>query len=666
MHSPSKIGTAILGMGIVLMLPLLVLPARADDPGTTVLNGIKDTTHTAVVNLTITGSGSCTGTFISQRYILTAGHCAPDCPGSSPLGACCDLATWECRSGLVAGQARDGVTPGTGNSWQFDVMLFPTAPANCKTNGNCPPDVALLHTTTDFGRAPMPLMGPTAMPTGSNIASYAGRAATAVGFSNNSGTTTAMRRQGPTKIVGIDLVPANRAFQVDGAATRVVTCPGDSGGPLLVTNSYGTEEVGGVLSQGPNCAAPADYKADYAYVTRSFVDAALCGDTGGWQFLGEHPDNAGAASSADLLRISTGGMVCGIPLGLATNSVLIRNGGEILRWDGNSWWLIDDNPAAAEVAVTTLDVFQRHANGVVWRWDGGFRLWHQVDTSIDSAKRLAGSPARVYQIRGDGRIYRCATTGCDTDASWEVLDDNPTSTTITAGGAFGGSGLLVQMHGNDADRQLWKHATGFRDWQLIDADPATVQAAVGSSQIYQLQSSGRIEQYETIDGGWIPLDVNPASAAIVARGDDLFQMHANGNVWRYQGCYLCWLGLGGAALGDVRTFGSEALRGANPVFCQDVDHDGYGSPASSTCTYASLDCDDTNANVNPGRTEIPGNGIDDDCNAATPGGCQPALAEAAEPGATGGARSKDVGFWVAVAVIALLLARRHHHRSHMR
>jgi len=48
--------------------------------------------------------------------------------------------------------------------------------------------------------------------------------------------------------------------------------------------------------------------------------------------------------------------------------------------------------------------------------------------------------------------------------------------------------------------------------------------------------------------------------------------------------------------------------GAFGVMETDADGDGYN---------ATVDCDDTNANINPSQSEIPYNGIDDDCNAAT-------------------------------------------------
>ena len=66
--------------------------------------------------------------------------------------------------------------------------------------------------------------------------------------------------------------------------------------------------------------------------------------------------------------------------------------------------------------------------------------------------------------------------------------------------------------------------------------------------------------------------------------------------------------------------------GRKTTFYEDADGDGYGNPQVTTkaCSKPSgyvtnnTDCDDTNAAVNPGATEIKKNGIDDDCNASTP------------------------------------------------
>jgi hypothetical protein len=56
--------------------------------------------------------------------------------------------------------------------------------------------------------------------------------------------------------------------------------------------------------------------------------------------------------------------------------------------------------------------------------------------------------------------------------------------------------------------------------------------------------------------------------------------------------------------------------GADPdcsLFCVDVDGDGYGVVDHIDCTNAGTDCDDSNAAINPGASDITCNGIDENC-----------------------------------------------------
>jgi len=49
------------------------------------------------------------------------------------------------------------------------------------------------------------------------------------------------------------------------------------------------------------------------------------------------------------------------------------------------------------------------------------------------------------------------------------------------------------------------------------------------------------------------------------------------------------------------------------ALCEDSDGDGYGTKALD-CDFSALDCDDSNPNINPGKTEVCSNGIDEDCS----------------------------------------------------
>jgi len=75
-----------------------------------------------------------------------------------------------------------------------------------------------------------------------------------------------------------------------------------------------------------------------------------------------------------------------------------------------------------------------------------------------------------------------------------------------------------------------------------------------------------------------------------------------------------WMGI--LALSGMFLMGQDTW----PPTCRDLDGDGYGVGEISSCTYPELDCDDTNADVNPGAVEGPvgdpicGDALDNNCD----------------------------------------------------
>lgn len=142
-----------------------------------------------------------------------------------------------------------------------------------------------------------------------------------------------------------------------------------------------------------------------------------------------------------------------------------------------------------------------------------------------------------------------------------------------------------------------------------------------SVSVSEINQSPGIESYQ-------PTDLHPVVTAGVAQG---FQVTANDvdgdptNIeWKLDGSFVesgsvfnyhpasdqVGLHLIQAVVSDANVLGGSIIQSWYvTVLLPDGDGDLWNT---------NTDCDDTNAQVNPGMTEIVGNGLDDDCNAATP------------------------------------------------
>ena len=116
---------------------------------------------------------------------------------------------------------------------------------------------------------------------------------------------------------------------------------------------------------------------------------------------------------------------------------------------------------------------------------------------------------------------------------------------------------------------------------------------------------------------------SPAAAIVTtATGCDNYTWSVNGQTYTQSGTY--------SYTSNCQDYTLNLTINASTVYYADVDNDGYGNAASTTnsCSGAPAgytsqagDCNDNNANINPGATEVCGNGIDDNCDGNIDEGC---------------------------------------------
>lgn len=227
-----------------------------DEQPAAIVNGIGDPNHRYVVGVGGSTRAFCTGTLISQRTVLTAGHC---------IGGV--------RNVFFGPTITGGAGTRVAVAEEIQHPLYRALP-----NDNATFDLGILRLAADAPVQPAPLFRDTM----ANTPRFIGPAMVFVGYGATSGAGTGFgtRRVAtfPIKVVGPAVVgnsypaPDNLTpelfYFLDTETQGRSTCNGDSGGPAFFVE-HGVEWLIGVTSSGDaGCTLDgADQRADLPFVT---------------------------------------------------------------------------------------------------------------------------------------------------------------------------------------------------------------------------------------------------------------------------------------------------------------------------------------------------------------------------------------------------------------
>jgi len=210
--------------------------------------------------------------------------------------------------------------------------------------------------------------------------------------------------------------------------------------------------------------------------------------------------------------------------------------------------------------------------------------------------------------------YETATFN-NTSCSWDVSGLQPTQPTVACYETASFNTTTCQW---DVSGTQPSAPTGLSCYETANFNSSTCSWVITGTQ----PSQPTLACYETasFNTATCQWDVTgTAAAAIVtnASGCDSYTWAANGQVYTQSGTYSYY--------SNCQDYTLNLTIITSTAYYSDVDGDGYGNTSSTTLScngaptgYVAIagDCNDNNANMHPGATEICGNGIDDNCDGA--------------------------------------------------
>ncbi|MEM1323492.1 MAG: proprotein convertase P-domain-containing protein, partial [Bacteroidota bacterium] len=278
--------------------------------------------------------------------------------------------------------------------------------------------------------------------------------------------------------------------------------------------------------------------------------------------------------------------------------------------------------------LTSYDVYVRQACG-----SGDFSLNSCV---LNAATECATDPITILDdFDSQSTCETNCGASCPLNGSWyntsdddfDWLVDNMGTTSTNTGPeddiSGGGNYLYIEASGR-----------GCRDANqaILQSNCILVNAASGTCHLsfyYHLfgNGTGQLDLQITNSG-----DPNWTSLWTLSgdQGDEWFKQYIDLSAYHNQLVQLRFIASditgfrGDMALDQIEFYGAIDFGDGGNVYYADTDGDGYGDPNHSIALCFPLppagyvdddtDCDDTQAAINPAATEIPCNGIDENCN----------------------------------------------------